>query len=96
MHKNQKKILITTRHYLPAYLAGGPIQTIAAFSYYLNKYFDIYIQSTNKDSAMNSEFKDITPNLWTTTKNSKNYYFDKHGISIISLYSEIGLHPLIS
>jgi len=89
MRKKGVKILITTRHYLPAYLAGGPIQTIAAFSHYLKEYFDIYIHSTNRDSVINSEFKGIPLNSWITTKDSKNYYSDKHGVSISSLYRVI-------
>ena len=88
MDKN-KKILISTRFYLPAYLSGGPIQTIAAFSYFLNKDFDIYIMTTDRDSGSSSAFSNIQLNSWVSTESSQNYYFGKGKISFYSLSGAI-------
>jgi glycosyltransferase involved in cell wall biosynthesis len=66
----KKKIAICYPHFLPAYKAGGPIQSIANLIRNLHKEYDFFVITTNKDLASN-EALTVIPNAWQDFENGK-------------------------
>ncbi len=65
-----KRILITYNHFLPAFKAGGPIQSIANLIRNLYTEFEIYVITSNTDLG-NIEPLNILSNTWLDFENGK-------------------------
>ena len=73
VHMRKKKILIVIDWFLPAYKAGGPIQSVANMANHLKNEFDFWIYTSNRDL---NETLDLPPA-------SINRWIEKDGIHIM-------------
>lgn len=73
----KSKILIFIDWFLPAYKAGGPIQSIANFVNHFGAEFDISIVTSNKDLGDSEPFENIVFNTWIVKENHRVIYLDK-------------------
>ena len=76
------KLIICYNHFLPAYKAGGPIQSIANLIRNLDSQFDIYVISSNLDLGSDIPL-DLNKNVWHDFENGKAkvLYLSKENIS---------------
>lgn len=70
----KKKILILCDWFLPGYLAGGPIQSIAALTEHLKENFDFYIVTTDRDFKSKEPYPEVKINQWTQFEGRQVYY----------------------
>ena len=61
----KKTILILCDWFLPGYLAGGPIQSIATLTQHLGSEIDFKIITTDRDFKSNKAYESIKINEWT-------------------------------
>jgi glycosyltransferase involved in cell wall biosynthesis len=73
----KKKILIFIDWFLPAYKAGGPIQSISNFVNHFGAVFDISIVTSNRDLGATNPHDGIESNVWIVKDNYRIKYFDK-------------------
>ena len=59
-----KTILIFVDWFVPAYKAGGPIRSIEGFIYNLEKHFNIYVITRDRDLNSKKPFTNIECNTW--------------------------------
>ena len=64
-----KKLLICIEWFAPGYKAGGPIQSCINLCLALNKYFDIYVLTTDTDHGEIAPYSTIIPNEWQYQQN---------------------------
>lgn len=68
------RILVTYQYYLPAYKAGGPIQSIANITKVLGvEKFQFYILCSDKD--LDNSVLDVTRDKWVNTGNNTQVYY---------------------
>lgn len=72
--KPKKSILILTDWFLPGYLAGGPIQSIATLTQQLGNDIDFKIITTNKDFKSDKPYSNIKVNEWTHYEGRTVFY----------------------
>lgn len=70
----KKTILILCDWFLPGYLAGGPIQSIATLTKHLGNDVNFKIITTDRDFKADSAYKTIAPNCWTTFDGRSVFY----------------------
>lgn len=87
---SRKKILITYEYFLPAYKAGGPIQSIANLCRQLKEEYQFYIICSNSDHKENKILERINSNEWNDFENGtasiyylSNSYRQSKTISIL-------------
>lgn len=61
-----KTIYIFTDWYIPAYKAGGPIQSVYNLATLLSKSFKVRIVTRISDYGSNKPFEGVVPNQWST------------------------------
>lgn len=85
----RKKILITYEYFLPAYKAGGPIQSIANLCRQLKQEYEFYILCSNTDHKQNTNLSGIESNSWNDFENGTAhvYYLSKDHQKIQNLRS---------
>lgn len=78
-----KKLLICIEWFTPGYKAGGPIQSCVNLCLALNKYYDIYVLTTDTDHGEPAPYTNITPNQWQYQHNLgvTVYYAQKTTVS---------------
>ncbi len=84
----KKTILVLCDWFLPGYLAGGPIQSIATLTKQLGNDITFKIITTDRDFKANEPYNDITPNCWTNFEGRTVFYIspDKlHGDFLLKL-----------
>lgn len=72
--KPKKTILILCDWFLPGYLAGGPIQSIATLTAHLKEDFDFKIITTDRDFKSSIPYADIKINEWTEFQGRHVFY----------------------
>ncbi|MES2515796.1 MAG: glycosyltransferase [Bacteroidota bacterium] len=70
----KKTILILCDWFLPGYLAGGPIQSIATLTKQLGDEINFKIITTDRDFKSNEGYKNITTNTWTSYEGRTVFY----------------------
>lgn len=75
------RILIFTRFYLPAFKAGGPIQTISNLVTAIGDEFEIRIITTDRDSTDKLKFSNIETDNWQKVGKAYVYYSSPKNIS---------------
>ena len=70
----KKTILILCDWFLPGYLAGGPIQSIATLTQQLGNDIDFKIITTDRDFKSNESYKNIRINEWTVFEGRTVFY----------------------
>lgn len=64
------KIALCYNYFLPAFKAGGPIQSLANLIRNLHEEYDFHVITTNKDFGSDEELK-VVPNTWIDFENGK-------------------------
>lgn len=77
----KKTILILCDWFLPGYLAGGPIQSIATLTKHLGNDVDFKIITTDRDFKADSAYKTIAPNCWTTFDGRSVFYITPENLN---------------
>lgn len=70
----KKTILILCDWFLPGYLAGGPIQSIATLTKQLGNDIDFKIITTDRDFKSNKAYENVKVNEWTTFDGRAVFY----------------------
>lgn len=70
----KKTILILCDWFLPGYLAGGPIQSIATLTRQMGNDIDFKIITTDRDFKSNKAYENISTNVWTTFEGRTVFY----------------------
>jgi len=75
--KKTMKVLICIDWFLPAYKAGGPIQSISNLVNHLKDEFDIFIATSNTDLGERLDLGTALLNTWLTKDGYKIIYLDQ-------------------
>ncbi len=67
----KKRILISYDYFLPAFKAGGPIQSIANMVRALHTHYEFYIITSNKDLGSINPLKGVESNKWVDFEGGK-------------------------
>lgn len=67
-------ILVFTSHYLPGYLGGGPIRTIANMVERLGDEFEFRIVTADRDLGDGRPYRDVEVDSWSVVGKAKVYY----------------------
>jgi glycosyltransferase involved in cell wall biosynthesis len=70
----KKNILILCDWFLPGYLAGGPIQSIATLTQHLGNDVHFKIITTDRDFHSNTAYKNIEIDTWTVFEGREVFY----------------------
>jgi len=77
----KKDILILCDWFLPGYLAGGPIQSIANLTNALIDEFNFKIITTDRDFKSNKAYENIKSNEWTNFENRTVFYVSPENLN---------------
>lgn len=77
----KKTILILCDWFLPGYLAGGPIQSIATLTKQLGNDIDFKIITTDRDFKSNKAYNNIEINTWTTFEGRTVFYISPENMN---------------
>ena len=77
----RKTILILCDWFLPGFLAGGPIQSIATLTEQLGKDIDFKIITTDRDFKSEQPYNDVKVNVWTQYKGRTVYYISPENMN---------------
>ncbi len=77
----KKNILILSDWFLPGYLAGGPIQSIATLTKELGNDFNFKIITTDRDFKSDKAYEIIKPNEWTNFENRTVFYLSPENLN---------------
>jgi hypothetical protein len=77
----KKTILILCDWFLPGYLAGGPIQSIATLTKHLGNDINFKIITTDRDFKADSAYKTIATNCWTTYDGRSVFYVSPENLN---------------
>jgi glycosyltransferase involved in cell wall biosynthesis len=77
----KKDILILCDWFLPGYLAGGPIQSIANLTNVLSDEFNFKIITTDRDFKSNKAYENLKSNEWTNFENRTVFYVSPENLN---------------
>ena len=77
----KKDILILCDWFLPGYLAGGPIQSIANLTQELSDEFNFKIITTDRDFKSKKPYENIKSNEWTNFENRTVFYLSPENLN---------------
>lgn len=80
--KPKKTILILCDWFLPGYLAGGPIQSIATLTAHLKEEFDFKIITTDRDFKSSVPYAGIKINEWTEFQGRQIFYVSPENMNL--------------
>ena len=81
-----KKVLILYNYFLPAYKAGGPIQSIANLVRVENHEYQFYIICSNKDHNTTEPLQGVKVNEWNNFEDKASvYYLTKDQTNVANL-----------
>ena len=77
----KKTILILCDWFLPGYLAGGPIQSIATLTKQLGDAIDFKIITTDRDFKSKKPYENIAINTWTNYDGRAVFYISPENMN---------------
>lgn len=77
----KKTILILSDWFLPGYLAGGPIQSIATLTKQLGNDIDFKIITTDRDFKSNKPYDNLKINEWTQYEGRSVFYISPENMN---------------
>lgn len=77
----KKPILILCDWFLPGYLAGGPIQSIATLTQQLGNDIDFKIITTDRDFKSNNPYDSVKVNEWTQYEGRTVFYISPENMN---------------
>lgn len=81
----KKTILITLKHYLPAFKAGGPVRSIEGFVLAFGPYYNIKIVTNDRDFDDPDPFQNIQLNYWVTNGQAEVFYLKNNFSQLFTL-----------
>lgn len=81
----KKTILITLKHYLPAFKSGGPVRSIEGFVQAFGPYYNIKIVTNDRDLDDANPFPDVRLNNWNMVGQAKVFYLDNNFTQLYNL-----------
>lgn len=78
---SKKRILILCDWFLPGYLAGGPIQSVAALTHHLRDEFDFRIITADTDFKATEPYRSVKADMWTTYAGRDVYYISRANLT---------------
>jgi len=82
LNKNPK-ILILYDYYVPAYKAGGPVQSLANMVELLGSDLDFYVLTGSTDLDENKSMDGIVQDEWVQVGKARVYYASKRSIAVV-------------
>ncbi len=89
----KKTILILCDWFLPGYLAGGPIQSIATLTHHLKDEFNFKIITTDRDFKSSTPYSAIAKNTWTHCQEREVFYVSPENLNEVFLLALIQNTP---
>ncbi|MBS1637914.1 MAG: glycosyltransferase family 4 protein [Bacteroidetes bacterium] len=83
--KTKKTILVLCDWFLPGYLAGGPIQSVAALTHHLADEFNFKIITSDTDFKSEKPYHEVKSNTWTNFQNREVYYISRENMHAATL-----------
>lgn len=77
----KKTILILCDWFLPGYMAGGPIQSIATLTHHLKDEFTFKIITTDRDFKSSRPYENIPINQWTSYEGREVFYVSPENLN---------------
>ena len=77
----KKNILIICDWFLPGYMAGGPIQSVATLTKELGNDFNFKIITTDRDFKTDKAYDTIVANKWTRFEERDVFYISPENIT---------------
>ncbi|WP_234736340.1 glycosyltransferase family 4 protein [Tellurirhabdus bombi] len=86
MENVKKKILIFIERFTPSYKSGGPVRSIESLIPILNKYYNVFIVTRDRDAGDKEAFKDIKIDEWIKKDNYTILYLSPSSVTISRFY----------
>ena len=93
MKKRKPRILTTSEAYLPGYLAGGPIRSIAGLADSLGDDFAWAVLTSDHDFGCSAPYQNIKSAEWNAVGATKVFYIKPGLASYLSMLREIRMTP---
>lgn len=88
----KKKILIFSSYFLPGFMAGGPIRSLANLIQHFESEYDFYVITRDRDLGADTPYLESLTGDWVSIGSAKVHYFSKTTYStaaIIKLVREV-------
>jgi len=85
--------LILCDWFLPGYMAGGPIQSVAALTHHLRDEFEFSILTTDRDFKSTQPYEGIVADRWTEFAGRKVYYISPSMLNAETIENLINSTP---
>jgi glycosyltransferase involved in cell wall biosynthesis len=88
----KKKVLIFSSYFLPGYMAGGPIRSLANLIQHFESEYDFYVITRDRDLGSDTPFVESLTGDWVKIGGAQVRYFSKSSYSattIIKLVREV-------
>lgn len=79
------RILVLVSYYLPGYLAGGPVRSIANLVDWLGDEFEFMILTSDRDVGAAEPYSDVNLNTWNSVGRAQVFYLRRHLMSTRAL-----------
>jgi glycosyltransferase involved in cell wall biosynthesis len=78
----KRRILLTTNFYLPGYLAGGPVRSIAGLVESLGDEFEILVVTSDRDSTAPNPYRGVQLDAWNKVGKAYVHYMRRRSQTI--------------
>src|ERR1019366_314742 len=75
-------VLLTVQFYLPGYLTGGPVRSIAGLVELLGDEFEMLVVASDRDSTAPSPYRDVQLDAWNKVGKAHVYYMRRRSQTI--------------
>lgn len=82
---SRPRILCFVSYYLPGFLAGGPLRTIANLVEQLGNEFEILIMTRDRDMLSTERYPNVKVDDWNKVGNAQVFYASKKSLTLTSL-----------
>lgn len=86
------RILVIAQVYIPGYLAGGPVRSIANLVEWLGDEFDWDILTTDRDLHAREPYPDVVANTWVQVGRARVFYASRDRCSPLNILKIIRQH----
>jgi len=86
----KKKVLLFADWYAPGYKAGGPIRSCVNFTQHMERQYDVYVFTSDRDLGDHQPYENIETNRWVQTEGSAClYYCSPEQLSLMNIRRQI-------
>jgi glycosyltransferase involved in cell wall biosynthesis len=87
--KAKKKILVFIDWYLPGYMAGGPVRSMANMTGHLSAEFDFHIVTRNNEYGETTPYTDTVPDSWNDLMPGVKVWYCSEGKASIAIWQHL-------